>query len=499
MISFRLAADEFDRCRELCAARGISSVSEMARAGIRLILQHPDEIMQDPQAHRVAELENRIHALTGELQALRRENAKSKPPVSETFDHDGLEEHRRRADCGAESSFAGRVLLLITTLTFGGAETQVVHLAKELRKRGCVVSVVCLIKPNNWVEELRRDGIAVYSLNMRRGIADPRAIFRLRALIKNLQPDVVHSHMVHANLLGRITRLVCPMPVLVCTAHNLRETSEKGGATWHKEVLYRLTDFLADRTTIICKAAFARYVDRKAVPVSKLEVIPNGIDTGRFSPPSETARSSARAMRGIDDSEFIWLAVGRLVEQKDYPTLLRALQLIGRKDWRLLVAGSGPLLGDLNRECTRLGLADRVQFLGAKEDILDLYKAADGFVMSSTFEGLSAALLEASAMGLPSVVTAVGGNSEIVLDGTTGYVVPPSDSVALANGMEKLMRAEPEIRRQLGAAARQYCIGAYQFDGVLNKWLDLYSRCLSLRLAKSQERFEQVIRPEQRV
>ncbi len=86
--------------------------------------------------------------------------------------------------------------------------------------------------------------------------------------IREFNPDVVHAHMVHANLLGRFTRLICPMRALICTAHNLRETSEKGGPTWHKELLYRLTDFLADRTTIICHAAYERYIQTRAVPAA---------------------------------------------------------------------------------------------------------------------------------------------------------------------------------------------------------------------------------------
>jgi len=371
---------------------------------------------------------------------------------------------------------SGRVLILVTTLTFGGAETQVVRLATELKARGWAVAMVCLVAPVAYVQQLNKAGIDVHSLDMPRGVPDFRAVFRLRSLIRRLQPDILHCHMFHANLLGRIVRLFCRIPTVICTAHNLRETSEKGGPTWHKELLYRLTDCLADKTTIICKAAFDRYVRVCAVPVKKLQMIPNGVDTEMFSP-SEERRRAARMSLGLESS-FVWLAVGRLVKQKDYPNLFRALQQLRRDDYILLIAGNGPLEGELKAECTQRGLNGRVRFAGAREDIVDLYNAADAFVMSSEFEGLSAALLEASAMGLPSVVTNVGGNSEIVADDVTGYLVQPGNSDQLAVAMKTLMDASPERRQILCSAARQFCCENYGFESIADRWIDLYSHYL---------------------
>jgi glycosyltransferase involved in cell wall biosynthesis len=384
----------------------------------------------------------------------------------------------RNADFMPEQLTPQRILLVITTLTFGGAETQVVRLAQELKRRGREVAIACLLKPSNWVEQLTAEGIAVHSLDMKRGVPDVRAIARLCRLVETFRPDVVHSHMVHANLLARAARLFCRMPVLISTAHNLRETSEKGGPTWYKEVLYRLSDFLADRTTIICHAAYKRYVEVGAVPAAKFEVVPNGIDVERFSPSLE-ARVAARKSLGLADSVFLWLAVGRLVEQKDYLTLLRALEILPEGDYKVLVAGSGPLLEPLKQETQRLQLEDKIQFLGASENIRHLYAAADAFVMSSIFEGLSAALLEASAMALPAVVTDVGGNTEIVTDGETGFVVRAQDPQRLAEAMQRLAALTPEARAQLGAAARAHCLRNYRFDFITDQWLDLYARCLA--------------------
>jgi glycosyltransferase involved in cell wall biosynthesis len=287
---------------------------------------------------------------------------------------------------------------------------------------------------------------------------------------------VVHCHMFHANLLGRVTRLICSMPALICTVHNLRETSERGGSTVWKERLYRLTDALASRTTIICRAAFERYVHVGAVPRHRLEVIPNGIDVDSFQP-DVASRARARASLGVDD-RFVWLAVGRLVEQKDYPNLFAALTTLENEEFTVLIAGSGPLEAKLKAECMRLGLDSRVRFLGAREDIRDLYNAADAYVMSSEFEGFSIALLEAACTELPIVATDAGGNREIVQDGTSGHLVPLRHSALLASAMRQLMLSRESERRAMGKAGRAYCLRHFQIHAVLDKWIQLFVQCL---------------------
>ncbi len=371
------------------------------------------------------------------------------------------------------------ILLLITTLTIGGAETQMVRLATELKSAGWDVAVACMLAPTTYVSILEQAHIPVFSLDMPRGVPDPRGLLRLARLIRRLKPDVLHSHMVHANLLGRLTRLIARVPVVISTVHNLRETSEKGGATWHKELLYRMTDSLADRTTIIAQSAFDRYVKVGAVPRSRLELIPNGVDTIRFEP-SLKLRSESRSRLGVG-SKFVWLAIGRLVEQKDYPNLLRAAQTLTAQNWEILIVGDGPLGTSLKKLSSELGLEEKVRFIAPSEDVRHMYAAADGFVMSSEFEGMSAALQEAIAMGLPCVVTDAGANRELVCDDLTGYVVPIRDSDRLGKAMQRLMTAPALEREQFGKAARHLAVTNYDFKAVAERWFDLYGRCLEKR------------------
>jgi glycosyltransferase involved in cell wall biosynthesis len=378
-------------------------------------------------------------------------------------------------DSSPQSNVA-RILMLVTNLTFGGAETQVVRLAIDFKARGYEVCVVSMMTPETWVQQLVAAGVKVETLGMARGSADPRAILRLRKLIKQFQPDAVHCHMFHANLLGRITRIFCPMPALICTVHNLRETSERGGGTAWKEALYRVTDFLATRTTIICKAAFDRYVKVRAVPRFRLEVVPNGIDTKAFRPSAELRQASRRAL-GVEN-RFVWLAVGRLVKQKDYPNLIKAVARLSELDFVVLVAGNGPLEEELRSDCANRGLSDKIQFMGAREDIRNLYAAADAYVMSSEFEGFSMALLEAAAMELPVVATDAGGNREIVVDGVTGYIVPTMNPLQLASKMRNLMLASDQTRMQMGIEARAFCSTHFEANIIASNWLSLYTNCL---------------------
>jgi glycosyltransferase involved in cell wall biosynthesis len=383
-----------------------------------------------------------------------------------------------------KAAHPNRIMLLVTNLTFGGAETQVVSLAGELTAHGWSVSVVSLLEPDAYVRVLEDGGISVHSLHMSRRIPDPRAICRLRKLIRQLKPDVVHCHMFHANILGRVTRLSTPVPVVISTVHNLRETSERGGPTWYKEKLYQLTDRLADMTTIICNAAFDRYVQVGAVREHRTQVVPNFIDTSGFLRDRER-RIVARNILDVGN-DFVWLAVGRLVEQKDYPNLLRAVRSIGSQGMKVLIAGAGPLGPELREMTETLGLTETVRFCGTAPDMRDFYSAADAFVMPSAFEGLSVALLEASSMGLPAVVTNAGGNAEIVQERITGYVVPCGDSDALSAAMRKLMLTPESERSAMGERARSLCITHYCNDVVVKRWLSLYSDLYSHQLtAKS--------------
>lgn len=371
-----------------------------------------------------------------------------------------------------------RCILAITGLAYGGAETQLVHLATQLKERGWEVRVVSLTPPKAYVEELEAIGISVFSLGIRRRVPDPRPILRLARLIREWRPHIVHSHMVHANLLARIVRLLAPIPVLICTAHSIDE----GGRL--REVLYRLTDPLCDLTTQVSKAGLERYVRVGAVPAKKIRFIPNGVDTARFRPDPEV-RQALRQELGAGNA-FVWLAVGRFDPPKDYSNLLQAFAQVVRErpEALLLIAGDGPLRPAMEELARKLDLNEKVRFLGIRWDVPALMNAADAYVMSSAWEGMPMVLLEAGASGLPIVATDVGGNREVVLDGKTGFLVSPKDPKALAQAMLRLMNLAPEVRKQMGEAARQYIEANYSLERIVDQWERLYRELLAKKGVK---------------
>ncbi|MBO8143311.1 MAG: glycosyltransferase [Thermodesulfobacterium sp.] len=366
-----------------------------------------------------------------------------------------------------------RILYLITGLNIGGAETQLIRVATRLKARGWDVRVVSLLPPRAYVKELEAAGIPVLSLGIRRKLPDPRPILRLARLIREWRPHIVHSYMVHANLLVRLVRLIAPMPVLICSARNINE----GGRL--REILYRLTDSLCDLTTQVSQAGLERYVRIGAVPRHKIRYIPNGVDTAHFKPDPEI-RVALRKELGLENL-FVWLAVGRFDPQKDYPSLVRAFARVVAEESNtvLLIAGDGPLRPSVKELVRELRLEGSVRFLGIRRDMPKLMNAADAYAMSSAWEGMANVLLEASASALPIVATDVGGNGEIVLDGETGFLVPPKDPDKLAQAMLRLMGMPEEERQAMGKAARKHIEANFSLDRVVDMWENLYCEFLA--------------------
>ncbi len=367
-----------------------------------------------------------------------------------------------------------RISILTTGLARGGAEIQVVSLAKGLKKRGWLVSVESMLPPKAFVEDLAAWEIPVCSLGMQRGLPNPLAIWRLAQRWRSFRPNVVHCHMVHANLLGRITRILSPVQVLIATAHNTWE-----GARW-RDWAYRITEPLGDLTTNVSQAALERYVRDKVTSRRRSIYMPNGIDTGLFAP-DPAIRQGKRRELGWHE-EFVWLAVGNLRTAKDYPNLLRAFGELQQKrpGIRLAIAGSGELLPALQAQVRALQLGDRVQFLGERTDVRELMQAADGFAMSSEWEGLPLVLIEASASALPIVATKVGGNGEVVEEGQTGFLVPPLNAHALAEAMERVTSLGAMDRQRLGAAGRKRAEAFYGIEHILSKWENIYEQLLQV-------------------
>jgi glycosyltransferase involved in cell wall biosynthesis len=363
-----------------------------------------------------------------------------------------------------------RIVYVLTSLGMGGAERQALALAGRMAGRGHAVALLAL-RPR--LSEEWPASIEVFHLDMKRNPVSLLAgLAKGRRFLLEFRPDLVHSHCFHANIMARLFKGFVPAARVLSTVHNVYE----GG--WLRMLAYRLTDGLSCRTTLVSEAAARRYVRLKALPQKKYVVLPNGIDGNEFAPSTER-RAGMRARIGVD-TEFIWLAAGRMAPAKDVPNLLRAFALVraSRTDARLWVAGdtAGAEFERIRDLAEELRLEDSVRWLGLRRDMPSLLDAADGFVSSSAWEGMPLAVGEAMAMEKPVVATDVGGVRELVCE--AGVIVPSRDPDALARAMLELMRRKPEDRRVLGYQARERIVSKFSMDARADDWEALYRTVL---------------------
>jgi glycosyltransferase involved in cell wall biosynthesis len=372
-----------------------------------------------------------------------------------------------------------RITLFISNLADdGGAEVQSMNLARRLKMRGWDVSVVSMLPFKNAADALRAEGIPVHTLNAG-GWNLVRPLLRLTHFLKHERPHVLHCHMSHAVLTARLARLFRRVPVVIGTLHGLKMYNVRGTGWRMRETANGLTDWLSDATTVVCTAAAERYVSKGAISRQSVRLVPNGVDTDRFHF-DPAVRQRMRAELDIAN-EFVWLMVGRFQPVKDHHSMIRAFARVVAEAPRsvLLLAGSGPLQGELAELARGMGIGSRVRFLGSRSDIPALMNAADACVLSSIYEAMPMVLLEAAATGLPVVTTDVGGTSEVVVHGVTGYLTPSSNPSALANAMLRLQSLPLAVRMRMGEQARRHVRSRFSLNQVVGQWESLYQELLA--------------------
>jgi glycosyltransferase involved in cell wall biosynthesis len=362
----------------------------------------------------------------------------------------------------------------------GGAERQVMLLAAGLAQRKWRLSVIALTgEGSDAAEDLANAGIGFLSLHMRKGVADPRGWLRLHQWLCTNHPDILHAHLPHASWMARVSRIFAPVRVVVDTIHTSAATPPA------RRMAYRFTTRLSDCVTAVSSGvAAACRADGIAKP-DRLVVIPNGIDTARWTPDS-VVRAQVREELGVGD-EFLWCTVGRLEPVKDHALLLHALAALPARA-RLVIAGSGRLDPELHSLARDLRLERRVRFLGFQPDPRRWLQAADGFALTSRWEGLPMSLLEAGACGLPCVATDVSGVREILDNGVTGCVAA-GNIASFRTEMMRLMAAEPMERFAMGIRARRRIVERFGIDAVLDGWERLYGDMLEERPVPSRFAF----------
>lgn len=352
-----------------------------------------------------------------------------------------------------------KILYLITGLGLGGAEKVVADLADQMHELGHNVKIAyltgdVLVKPAS-------SDVEIIALHLNSAKDFLLASKKYQKLIKRFRPDVVHSHMVHANLFARLNRALCPVPKLICTAHN----SNEGGKA--RMLAYRLTNRLSDINTNVSQEATDSLIRKGAFKKSNVMTVHNGIDLSKF----EKVSSS----QALDQNVINLISVGRFNDQKDYPNLINAFAEIKKNittNIRLTIVGDGELRAQIEAMIKQLDLDNDIVLLGRRSDIPELLSQADIFVLASKHEGLPTVVIEAMACECYVIATDCGGSAEIV--GDTGQLVPIQDSKALATALQAAISLSSKDRTQNNKKARARVEEFFSLETSVKKWLALY-------------------------
>jgi len=343
-----------------------------------------------------------------------------------------------------------RVLWLTTGLGPGGAEQLLVSTARRRdRERMAVRAAYLLPHKSAHVAGLEAEAVPVECLGYRT-VLDPRWLLALRRSMVRDPVDILHAHNPVMAVGGRLVAHSLPRrlrPRVVVTDHNVWH-SYKPASRWADG----LTSPLDDARLTVSAAVRASLPG----PIrQRSHVVLQGIELEEVQA-QRAERAAVRAELGLDPDALVVGTVANLRAQKAYPDLLAAAVdvLRSQPDTRFVAAGQGPLEAEIRALHARLGLGDRFLILGHRPDAIRVMAACDVFVLASHWEGLGVAVMEALALGLPVVATAVGGVPEVVEDGREGLLVPPNRPTQLANAILTLL-TETETRQRMAAAAAQ--------------------------------------------
>ena len=359
-----------------------------------------------------------------------------------------------------------KIAYLITRAEpIGGAQIHVRDLAVAARNLGHQPTVITG-GSGSFVDSLRAEGVPVTILRHLavpiRPIQDLRALGEIRTALRSIVPDLLTTHSSKAGILGRLAGRALGIPV-VFTAHGWAFTP--GIPSLHAAV-YRRIERLAGpfSSRIITVSEFDRRLalEARIVPADRLVTVHNGIPDAALELRAEPGRTPVRMAM-----------VARFEPQKDHPTLLHALAGLRQQSWELDLIGNGPLMPDMEALASRLGIADRVHFVGQRMDVDDILAQAQISLLVTNWEGFPLSILESMRAGLPVVASAVGGIAEAVREAETGYLVPRGGVEQLRERIATLL-GDAELRRTLGARGRARFEQHFTLDHAVSKTLAVY-------------------------
>lgn len=381
-----------------------------------------------------------------------------------------------------------RVLEVVGSLAIGGAERVAIEVAAGLRERGWETELLCATPGNgaprgefdrSVEEEARLRGVAVHHVPFSSVLqAEPRR--RMAGFLRERRPDVVHVHNRPQDwqLVALCTALRIPVLYTVHLTYAYPRLRHRA--------LYGACGLVVPEVVCVSRAVAESTIRDEWLRRDKARVIYNGIRMDLFRPPGPEERAGARRALGWSDEDFVWICAARLMEQKGHRFLVDAMaRLPPESRARLALAGDGVLREQLEAQAARLGIARRIQFLGARRDVPALLGAADGFATASLQEGHPLALLEAMAEALPVVAPRLPSVTEIATEGVPLFYGPPKSGCAGSHDPGEIAAALLEVERdrdrhrKLARAARDHVASRYSRDAMIDAHAAIYEETLA--------------------
>lgn len=371
---------------------------------------------------------------------------------------------------------------ILYSFHIGGLENGVVNLINHMpRERYRHVVIALADCDAEFCARIRRPDVDFISLHKMPGHG-VKLFPRLYRLLRQLAPAIVHTRNLAA-LEMTVPAWAARVPVRIHGEHGW-DTSDPGGVSRKYRLLRRLHSPFVTQYIALSSQLSSYLTQSVGIAPTRVTQICNGVDVGRFAARTTTAVLPDVPDGFMDGASLVFGAVGRLQAVKDQLNLVRAFahwRSTGSESAaqaRLVLVGDGPLRAQVEAEIAAAGLAQHVCLAGARNDVPAWMAAMDGFVLPSQAEGISNTLLEAMACALPVVATDVGGNGELVVDGETGFLVPPNDPAALAAAMGRLAGDE-QMRRRMALAGRERAVTQFSLETMVDRYLAVYDGMLA--------------------